>query len=186
MNIRKATLDDASTLCSIYNYYIENTAATFETVPISEIEMRKRIEEVYNTGYVFYVGEINCKIIGYYYTHRWKDRCAYVTTAEESIYLDKNEIGKGYGTQLFKHLLFHIDKSKAHVLIAEICIPNENSIRLHEKFGFKQISHMKEIGRKFDQWRDVGHWQLIFDTMIELPPSVSPLTLDTKPCLFVN
>ena len=163
MNIRKATLDDACEICDIYNYYIENTAVTFETVPVSELEMRKRIEEVFNTGYVFYAGEVNGKIIGYYYTHRWHNRCAYALTAEESIYLDKNETGKGYGTQLFEHLLNHIDKSKIHVLIAGICVPNEASVRLHEKFGFQQISHMKEIGRKFDQWRDVGHWQLIFE-----------------------
>ena len=163
MNIRKATLDDAGTICNIYNYYIENTVATFETVPILEIEMQKRIEEAINSGYAFYVGEIDGKIIGYYYTHRWKERYAYATTTEESIYLDKNETGKGYGTQLFEHLLSYIDKNKTHVLIGGICIPNEGSVRLHEKFGFKQISHMKEIGRKFDQWRDVGHWQLIFE-----------------------
>jgi len=160
MNIRKATFDDACIICDIYNYYIENTAVTFETVPISKIEMQKRMEEVI-TGHLFYVGEINGKIIGYYYTHRWNNRFAYATTAEESIYLDKNEMGKGYGTQLFEHLLDHVDKNKTHVLIAGICIPNEVSVRLHEKFGFMQISCMKEIGRKFDQWRDVGHWQLI-------------------------
>jgi phosphinothricin acetyltransferase len=163
MKIRKATLDDAHAICNIYNYYIENTAATFETISISEIEMQQRMEEVVNTGYSFYVGEINNKIIGYYYTHRWKERCAYATTVEESIYLDRDETGKGYGTQLFEHLLKHIDKRKFHVLIGGICIPNDNSVRLHEKFGFKQISHMKEIGRKFDKWRDVGYWQLILE-----------------------
>ena len=163
MNIRKATVDDAYVICNIYNYYIENTVATFETVPILEIEMRRRIEEVFDTGYVFYVGEIDGKIIGYCYTHRWKERYSYATTVEESIYLDKDETGKGYGTQLFEHLLRNINRSKTHVLIGGICIPNEGSVRLHEKFGFKQISHMKQIGRKFDQWRDVGHWQLIFE-----------------------
>ena len=163
MNIRNVTLDDAATICNIYNHYIENTAVTFETVPISEIEMRKRIEEVINTGYSFYVGETNGKIIGYCYTHRWSNRYAYETTVEESIYLDKNETGKGYGAQLFKHMLNNLDKSKTHVLIGGICIPNEGSVRLHEKFGFTKISHMKEIGRKFYQWRDVGHWQLIFE-----------------------
>ena len=162
MNIRKVTLDDVCIICNIYNYYIENTVVTFETVPILEIEMQRRIEETFNTGYSFYVGEINGKIIGYYYTHRWKERSAYSTTVEESIYLDKTETSKGYGTQLFEHLLHNIDKRKTHVLIGGICIPNESSVRLHEKFGFKQISHMKEIGRKFDQWRDVGYWQLIF------------------------
>jgi phosphinothricin acetyltransferase len=161
MKLRKATTDDAPALCNIYNYYIEHTAITFETIPVSESDMRQRIAEVMESGYSFYVGEMGGKIIGYYYTHRWKNRSAYTTTVEESIYLDKNETGKGYGTQLFKHLLSHIDRNATHVLIACISIPNEDSVRLHEKFGFKQISHMKEVGRKFNQWQDVGHWQLI-------------------------
>jgi len=163
MNIRKVTLNDAQAICNIYNYYIENTAITFEVVPISEIEEKQRINDIINSEHLFYIGEIDEKIIGFYYTHRWNNRYAYNTTIEESIYLDKDETGKGYGTQMLEHLLKQIDKNKIHVLIAGICIPNESSVRLHEKFGFKQISHMKEIGRKFGQWRDVGHWQLIFN-----------------------
>jgi phosphinothricin acetyltransferase len=162
MNIRKATSDDARAICNIYNYYIENTAITFETAPVSEREMKRRIGEVFESGYSFFAGENEGKIIGYYYTHRWNSRCAYTTTVEESIYLDRDEKGKGYGTQMFEHLLQHVDRSNLHVLLGVICIPNEGSVRLHEKFGFKQVSYMKEIGRKFDQWRDVGHWQLTF------------------------
>ena len=162
MKIRKATLDDAGDICNIYNYYIENTAISFETEPVSEIEMRQRINEVVNAGYPFYVGEKDGNVIGYYYTHPFHNRFAYKSTAEVSIYLDKNETGKGYGTQLFEHLLTQIDKSTIHTLIAGICIPNESSVRLHEKFGFIQVSNMKEVGRKFDRWHDVGHWQLIF------------------------
>jgi phosphinothricin acetyltransferase len=135
---------------------------TFETAPVSEAEMRRRIDEILRTGYAFYVGEVNGKMIGYCYTHRWHSRCAYDTTAEDSIYLDRDETGKGYGTQLFAHLLNHIDTGKIHVLIAGICIPNDDSVSLHEKFGFKQVSDMKEVGRKFDKWLDVGHWQLIY------------------------
>ena len=163
MKIRKATLDDADAICNIYNYYIENTAVSFETETVSEIEMKRRMNEVIDAGYLFYVGEIKEKIIGYDYANRWHNRCAYKSTAEVSIYLDKNETGKGYGTQLFEHLLTQIDKNKIHTLIAGICIPNESSVRLHEKFGFKQVSNMKEVGRKFDKWHDIGHWQLIFN-----------------------
>ena len=161
--IRKATFDDACAICNIYNYYIENTAITFETAPISEIEAKRRISDTTNSGHLFYVGEIDGRIIGFYNTHLWNSRCAYSATVEDSIYLDKDEMGKGYGTQLFAHLLKQIDKNTTHVLIAGICIPNESSVGLHEKFGFKQISHMKEVGRKFGQWQDVGHWQLIFN-----------------------
>jgi len=40
-----------------------------------------------------------------------------------------------------------------------IALPNEASVRLHEKLGFEKASHFKEVGFKFDQWIDVGYWQ---------------------------
>ncbi len=163
MHIRTVTLDDAHAICNIYNYYIKHTAVSFETLPVSESVIKQRINEITNAGFPIFVGEVNGKVIGYCCVHQWNSRSAYDSTVEESIYLDQNEIGKGYGSVLLQHLLDHLDKSKIHVVIAGICIPNEGSVRLHEKFGFKQVSHMKEIGRKFDEWRDVGHWQLTFD-----------------------
>jgi len=161
MKIRQATPNDAHAICEIYNYYIENTVATFETTPISENEGEQRINNAISSGHLFYVGEVDGKTIGFYCTRVWNPRSAYETTAEESIFLHKDETGKAYGTQLFEHLLNEIKKANIHTLIGSICLSNESSIRLHEKFGFKQVSCMKEVGRKFDQWLDIGHWQLI-------------------------
>lgn len=169
MKIRKVTLEDAKEICRIYNYYVENTAITFETAAISESEMQQRIEGFLNEGFPYYVGEINGKIAGYCYLHNWNNRCAYSSTKEVTIYLDKNLDGRGLGTILYQHLFKEIYRENTHTLIAGICIPNESSVRLHEKFGFKQASHMKEIGWKFDQWRDVGHWQLVINQM---PPKI--------------
>jgi phosphinothricin acetyltransferase len=161
MNIRQATINDAAAICNILNYYIENSTISLDITPISEDKSRQRINDIINSGHLLYIGEIAGNVIGFYCTYDWNNRSACKSTVEESIFLDKDEIGKGYGTQLFEHLLKHINKSKTHVLIATIVIPNENSVRLHEKFGFKQVSHIKEIGRKFNQWQDIGHWQLI-------------------------
>ncbi|MDH6303682.1 L-amino acid N-acyltransferase YncA [Parabacteroides sp. PF5-5] len=163
MEIRKVTLDDARRICEIYNYYIENTAVSFETVPVSEKEMKERIKGIIDSGFSYYVGEVEGHIVGYYYVHKWNNRCAYSSTKEVTIYLDKDQTGKGFGTMLYEHLFQNLDKENSHVLIAGICIPNEGSVKLHEKFGFKQASHMKEIGWKLNQWQDVGHWQLIIN-----------------------
>jgi phosphinothricin acetyltransferase len=40
-----------------------------------------------------------------------------------------------------------------------IALPNDASIRLHERFGFTKVAHLDEIGFKFGQWIDVGYWQ---------------------------
>jgi phosphinothricin acetyltransferase len=41
-----------------------------------------------------------------------------------------------------------------------ITLPNDASIRLHEKLGFEKVGHFKEVGYKFDNWIDVGYWEL--------------------------
>lgn len=169
MRIRKVTSDDAKGICDIYNYYVRETAITFETGMITETEMKQRIAGFQEANFPYLVGEIDGKIAGYCYLHNWNNRCAYSSTKEITIYLDKDLQGKGLGTILYQHLFKEIYKDDIHALIAGICIPNEGSVSLHERFGFRQVSHMKEIGRKFDQWRDVGHWQLIID---RIPPRI--------------
>ena len=44
--IRKVTLNDVRILTDIYNGYIENSDATFETEQISEEEMKRRVLEI--------------------------------------------------------------------------------------------------------------------------------------------
>ncbi|MBP1613184.1 MAG: phosphinothricin acetyltransferase [Bacteroidetes bacterium] len=160
MKIREVTPEDAKVLSEIYNHYIEHTAITFETSPVSVQEMQQRINDVQESGLPYYVGELDGKVVGYYYMHKWNNRCAYSSTKEVTVYLDKDYKGKGLGSMFYRHLLEHVNRENTHVLLAGICIPNENSVHLHEKFGFVQSSHMKEVGRKFGEWRDVGHWIL--------------------------
>jgi phosphinothricin acetyltransferase len=47
--------------------------------------------------------------------------------------------------------------------MAIITVPNNVSVNLHEKFGFKQVGYMRQVGWKFGEWRDVGYWELIID-----------------------
>ena len=117
----------------------------------------------WNSGLPYYVAVSDHHIMGYCYLHQWNNRCAYSSTKEVSVYLDKNARRQGIGTELLKEILKNINPENVHVLISGICLPNESSVRLHEKFGFKQVSLMKEIGRKFNEWRDVGHWQLVLE-----------------------
>lgn len=161
MNIRKVELSDTAAICDIYNYYIENTAVSFETVAVKETEMKERITNIINWGFPYNVIEVNGRIAGYYYISKWKERCAYSSTKEVTIYLDKDMTGKGLGSLLYEHLFKSIDRKSTHVLMAGICIPNEGSVKLHEKFGFRQVAHMKEVGWKFEKWQDVGYWELI-------------------------
>jgi phosphinothricin acetyltransferase len=47
-------------------------------------------------------------------------------------------------------------------------LPNRASVALHEAFGFDKIGQMREVGRKFDQWLDVGYWELLMTERAKL------------------
>jgi phosphinothricin acetyltransferase len=155
--IREATFSDASAITAIYNHYILNTTITFELYPITRGETIKRMEKYKEIG-PYLVYEENGEVIGYAYVSRFRERQAYEHSVESSIYLKNGCGGKGLGTKLYVELLSQVS-SQRHTVIGGIALPNEASIRLHEKCGFRKVAHFSEVGRKFGKWIDVGFWQ---------------------------
>ena len=143
--IREVCLKDAKDIAEIYNTYIEQTTITFETSPVNEEEMRKRIQDI-SAHYPYFVYEKNGEIIGYCYAHKWKEKKAYNHTAETTIYLKRNQCGKGIGKELMNTLIDACKEKGIHALIACITVPNEASVKLHESLGFQQVSRFYEVG----------------------------------------
>lgn len=161
MNIRDCTLNDAKYICNIYNYYIAETAITFEVDPVSEKVMSDRITD-YMQKYPWLVVESDNGILsGYAYAKEWSARRAYKHTVEISIYIDHQASGHGYGAALYKALLTKLYTLGFHTAIATITMPNDASVKFHMSFGFKKVSHFEQTGRKFNQWIDVEHWQVM-------------------------
>ena len=158
--IRKVTKDDVFIICGIYNYYIRDTIVTFEEQEIDVREMERRVNQV-TAKFPWIVYEENGRVIGYAYASSWKERSAYRFSVEGTVYLDKDQIGRGIGIKLYEHLLYELKKNNIHYIIGGISLPNEASVALHERLGFKKCAHFKEVGRKFHQWIDVGYWEKI-------------------------
>lgn len=158
--IRDIRINDAKQIAEIYNYYIKNTVITFEENAVTENEMVERIKtNTSNLPWIIY--EENDEILGYAYTSEWKSRCAYKHSVESTVYLRKDQFGKGLGTKLYQELLDRIGKNNVHAVIGGIALPNNASIALHEKLGFEKVAHFKEVGYKFEKWVDVGYWELV-------------------------
>ena len=158
--IRKVTLEDAGEISEIYNHYILNSIATFETIAIGVEEMQNRIRLV-QQNFPWLVFESDGEILGYAYATEWKARRAYKRTVESTVYLRQDAFNKGIGTKLYKALLKELKKMKVHAVIGGISLPNDASIALHEKFKFEKVAHFKEVGFKFNKWIDVGYWELL-------------------------
>ncbi|MEN6297390.1 MAG: arsinothricin resistance N-acetyltransferase ArsN1 family B [Rectinema sp.] len=159
-SIRDVRVEDSARICEIYNYYVESTSISFEEEPVPQQEMARRIEAV-SRNYPWLVYESDGEVLGYAYLSRWKERSAYRYTAETSVYVAKGHTGEGIGTALMQALLERVKKLEVHALIAVIALPNEKSVALHEKFGFKKAAHFAEVGFKHNAWINVGYWELV-------------------------
>jgi L-amino acid N-acyltransferase YncA len=160
MIIRKAEPKDASQVADVYNYYIQQTHHTFETEPLSAEEMQKRIEDT-TEDYPFLVAEENGEIVGYAYATQFKLRQAYEYASEVSIYVRNAAKQKGIGTQLYTQLFDELQETDTHAVVAGISLPNDASVRFHERLGFEKVAHFKEVGYKLGRWIDVGYWEKI-------------------------
>jgi phosphinothricin acetyltransferase len=160
MMIRPVNTADATAICEIYNYYIVNTAISFEEEPLSTAEMEGRIRTISAT-YPWFVREEGGEVLAYTYINTWRERAAYRYAAELSIYVKKGHEGRGLGGELMAHLLGAVKKTEIRTLVSGITIPNERSIALHEKFGFREAARFHGIGFKLDKWLDVGYWELV-------------------------
>ncbi len=173
--LRQATATDGDELARIYNHYIRDTVITFETEQLTGADMAARVAKLAGAGLPWLVavepagdGE---RVVGYAYAGPFKERDAWRHCLETSIYLDAAERGRGVGTALFSLLFEKLrrltpDASRhapVHVLIAGIALPNAASVALHERFGMESMGAVREGGRKFDTWVDVGYWQMVLD-----------------------
>jgi len=160
--IRPVKFTDAKQIADIYNYYVLNSVVTFDETLFTEADFKERIFSV-SKQYPFLVYEEEGRILGYAYANMFRQKPAYKNTVETTIYMANDVQGKQMGTKLYTVLLQQLKEQKYHVAIGGLTLPNTASVKLHEKLGFKQVAHFKEVGYKFNKWLDVGFWELILD-----------------------
>jgi len=154
--LRRGHVEDAAALNAIYDHYIRETAITFDLEPWAEAKRRAWLDGFADTGrYQIFVAERAGTVVGYACTHRFRDKAAYDTTLETSVYLAPEACGLGLGRALAERLFAALEGVDAHLLMAGITLPNPASLRLHERMGFEPIGVMREVGRKFGRYWDV-------------------------------
>ena len=157
--IRFVTPEDADEICEIYNHFVQYTTITFEEQLITPEEMHKRIVEI-APALPWLVWMDQGQLQGFCYVGKWKGRSAYRYSVESTIYLRHGSTRRGIGTQLYGALLDDVRQKGLHVVIGGIALPNQASVALHEKLGFRKVAHFEQVGWKFNKWIDVGYWQL--------------------------
>ena len=158
--VRDAVEDDLARLTEIYNHYVINTAITFDLEPYTPEERRPWLEQFSTSGrHRLLVAEQGGLIVGYAGSHQFRDRAAYDTTVETTIYCAPDATGRGIGSLLYGALFEALADEDLHLAVAGTTVPNPASIALHERSGFTSAGLMHQVGRKFGRYWDVAWYE---------------------------
>ena len=153
MQIRTARVSDAEAIRGIYNRSII-TVATFDLEPRS-LEEQQQWLALRSGAHIVLVADEGGALAGFASLSPYRDRPAYRTTVENSVYVDQAQQGKGVGKQLMTELVDTARDHGFHSMIARIVSSNAASIALHRAVGFEIVGVEKEVGRKLGRWLDV-------------------------------
>ena len=157
--LRLATSADAEQIREIYNHEVMHTVATFDLVPRSLPEQQEWLAA--RSGAFATIVAVNSDgdVVGFGALSPYKERAAYRTSVENSVYVRRDLQGQGIGRLLVDELLSTAELSGFHAVFARINATSEASIALHRRCGYELVGIEREVGRKFSRWHDVALMQ---------------------------
>lgn len=161
MYIRKAEQRDLCRLLDIYNYEVAHGVATLDLAPKTLPEWQSWFDAHNVENHPLFVAEENGQVTGYASLSSYREKEAYRSTVELSIYIHPEHRRKGVAGAL---MAFILDAARAdgsiHTVVSVITTGNEASCRLHEKFGFTFCGTIREVGMKFGRYLDIDNYSL--------------------------
>lgn len=154
VQVRLIRPGDAEATRRIYNVEVTGSTATFDLRPRTR-DAHQRWVAAHLGGHPAVVATVGGTVAGFASLSPFRDRPAYVTSVEDSVYVDRAWRGRGLGRRLLDEVLRRAGDHGFHTVIARIEAGNTPSIALHLACGFTEVGTEREVGRKFGRWLDV-------------------------------
>lgn len=162
MKIREARIEDLEELLEIYNYEVINGVATLDLEPKGLEDRRTWFYQHNVDNHPLYVAEVDNRIAGYVSLSSYREKEAYRTTVELSVYIGAEYRGQGIANALMEFILEDARKrDDIHMVVSVITAGNQASRKLHKKFGFSFCGTIREAGMKHGAYRDIENYQLL-------------------------
>jgi phosphinothricin acetyltransferase len=158
--VRHCGPGDYDGVVQIYNHYIAHSPATFDIVAYSLGARAPWFAQFAETGPYQLLVAISCdKVVAYCCSSRFKSRPAYEVSIETTAYVAPGHLRQGIGEKMYRALFASLPGNDLHGAYAGITLPNDASVALHEKLGFREIGVFEEVGRKFDRYWSVAWFE---------------------------
>jgi phosphinothricin acetyltransferase len=170
--VRAATTADAAAVGAIYGHHVLHGLGTFEETPPTDAEMAARIEAVLAKGCPYLVAEAGGAVVGFAYASPFRPRAAYRFTAEDSVYIRPDFMGRGVGKALLSEVIAACETLGLRQLVAVIGDSgNAGSIGLHRSLGFADAGIGRSFGFKHGRWVDIVFMQRALGEGDRAPPT---------------
>ena len=162
MKISLARKKDLNGINDIYNYYISNTAYTFDINQITIEEKKEWFHQFKNSETsICLVGYENDDLVGFVCSTKFREKEAYNQSLETSVYISEKFKGRGFGKKLMFELITRLKSTNIKNLYALITYPNKASINLHKTLNFKKVGTLNKVGYKFKKYWSVHIYELM-------------------------
>ncbi|NLI53381.1 MAG: N-acetyltransferase [Clostridiales bacterium] len=161
MRIRRAEQKDLPELLAIYNFEVVNGVATLDLTPRTPDEWQGWFDRHNVENHPLLAAEIDGCVAGYACLSSYREKEAFRSTVELSIYVDPAFRRRGVAGALMAKILEEAKQDeRTHTVVSVITAGNEASRRLHEKFGFEFCGTIREVGVKHGEYRDIENYRL--------------------------
>ena len=161
MIIRKAEFADIHQLLEIYNYEVINGTATLDLEPRTFTQHTHWFNSHNIDNHPLYVAVDGENIVGYVSLSTYREKEAYNSTCELSVYVHHNRQGEGIATKLMEHILsFAKADESTHTIVSVITSDNDVSIKLHKKFRFEYCGTIRNAAVKFGRFIDIDIYRI--------------------------
>ncbi len=160
MLIEKAKIEDLEDLLEIYNYEVVNGVATLDLRPRTMAEWQNWFDAHNILNHPLLVARREGEVAGYASLSSYREKEAYSSTVELSVYVKDTCRRMGVATALMEEIMRCAREDPSiHLVVSVITAGNEASVKLHEKFGFSFCGTIHEVGVKFGRWLDIENYE---------------------------
>jgi L-amino acid N-acyltransferase YncA len=172
ITVRDAAAPDLPIIQSIYAHHVLNGLASFEEVPPDVAEIERRYREITGRGLPYVVAEHDGRVAAYAYANPYRARPAYRYALEDSVYVDRDAVGRGLGRAVLAAVIGRAASLGYRQMIAIIGDSgNVASISLHRALGFRHAGTLRSVAFKFGRWVDSEFMQLSLGVGDTQPPT---------------